>query len=317
VSALRQAERRLFAPGDPRRLAAVRIGLFTLLAWRLAHNDYLAVAGQPATLFDPVSLFKLLSRMPSHDLTVWVQVGGVVVALVAAAGVVPRLSLPLALACSIFLNLMLNSTGKIIHNDVVLTLCLIPLAASPRAACAAWSLPRALRLRMGRRLPTAERAEAYGWPRRTAMVVISLAYLFVGLQKLRYSGIAWASSDNLRWVLYSASDSQASPNHLGLFIAERAWLAHIFAAGTLALEVGFPLCLFFPRLRWLFVPGVVLMHLGIYLTMHLDYSAQALSVIIVFVNWPYLIDKRRSSTTATAPSVAGPSTRSSPGIAAG
>ena len=149
------------------------------------------------------------------------------------------------------------------------------------------------------------------------MIVIALAYLLVGLQKLRYSGIDWATSDNLRWILYASSDTQGAPNHLALFVADRAWLAHLLAAGTLVLEIGFPLCLFFPRLRWLFVPGVVAMHLGIGLAMHLDYSAQALSVIIVFVNWPLLIDRRRSSTTATADSAAGPSTRSSPGIAAG
>ena len=50
-------------------------------------------------------------------------------------------SLRLRSGCSIFLNLMLNATGKIIHNDVVLTLCLIALVASPRAASQAWKLP--------------------------------------------------------------------------------------------------------------------------------------------------------------------------------
>jgi hypothetical protein len=290
LAVLRRLERFFFAPEDPRRLAAVRIGLFVLLAWRLAINDYGAVAGQPAELFDPVSLFELLPSMPSAALTTVVQVGGVVAALLAAAGIRPRLSFPAAFAAALFLGLMLNATGKIIHNDVVLMLCLVPLVATPRTASRAWAV------RIGGKAERAASSQrpanpAYGWPIRTAMLVIALAYLFVGLQKLRYSGLDWITTDNLRYVLYASSDAQAEPNQLALLLADRAWLAHLFAAMTIVTEVGFILCLPFALLRWLFVPAVVGLHLGIGLTMHLDYSAQALAVIIVFVNWPELTDR--------------------------
>ncbi len=287
---MRAIERWIFAAGDAKRLAAVRIGLFSLLAWRLATNDYAAVAGQPAELFDPVSLLKLLTAMPSQELAVTVQIVGVLAAVGAAAGLLPRVSFPLALGCSIFLNLMLNATGKIVHNDVVLTLCLIPLVASPRAASRAFKLPlRSPWKPEHRRGEPPLWGEAYGWPVRTAMIAIALAYFFVGMQKLRFSGVEWFTSDNLRWVLYASSDAHASPNQIALFVAAHPWLAHLLAAGTIALEVGFPLCLAIPRLRWLFIPGVVSMHLGIYLAMGLDYSAQALAVIVVFVNWPILL----------------------------
>jgi hypothetical protein len=274
----------VFAPDDARRLAAVRIGLFGLLAFRLAINDADAVAGQPQALFDPVSLFKLLPSMPSPGLASTVQIVGIVAALLAAGGLWPRLSFPTAFAAALFLNLMMNATGKIIHNDLVLTLCLLPLVATPRNASRAWAPRIGNRAReplRGRRLSGA----AYGWPIRTAMIIIALAYLFVGLQKLRYSGLDWITTDNLRFVLYASSDAQASPNQLALFVADHAWLAHLFAAVTMVTEIGFVLCLPFARLRWLFVPGVVGLHLGIGLSMGLDYSAQALAVIIVFVNW--------------------------------
>ena len=281
---LRAIDRFVFAPEDARRLAAIRIGLFGVLAFRLATNgDYADVAGQPQALFDPVSLFHLLESMPSPALTTALQVAGVVAAAIAAAGLWPRISFPTAFAIALFLNLMLNATGKIIHNDVVLMLCLLPLLASPRAAATAW----ALRIPRRRDSAPADRlvGVAYGWPVRTAMVVIGLAYLIVGLQKLRYSGLDWATTENLRWVLYASSDSQADPNAIALFVADRAWLVHLFAAGTIVVEVGFILCLPFARLRWLFVPAAVSLHLGIWIAMGLDYSAQILAVIIVFVNW--------------------------------
>jgi hypothetical protein len=284
---MRALDRFLFGSEDARRLAALRVGLCTLLAWRLATGDYTFVAGQPEALFQPVSFMKLFGEMPGHDLTVVLQVTGVVAALLAAAGLWTRASLPLAFVCALVLNGMLNATGKIIHNDVLLLLCMVPLLGAPRSAAAAWSLRLPWRSDGDRPPP---RGEAYGWPVRTAMVVVALAYFFVGFQKLRFSGIDWVTSDNLRWVLYASSDSQSQPNQLALFIADRAWLAHLFAAGTIFIELCFPLALVVPRLRWLFVPGVVGLHFGIWLMMGLDYSAQALTVVIVFVNWPWVID---------------------------
>ncbi len=141
LAPIRATERFVFAPEDARRLAAVRIALFGILALRLATNgDYAAVAGQPAALFDPISLFHLLPSMPSPGLTTVVQVAGVIAALLAAAGLWPRLSFPSAFACALFLNLMLNATGKVVHNDLVVTLCLLPLLVAPSAAARAWSI---------------------------------------------------------------------------------------------------------------------------------------------------------------------------------
>ena len=75
---IRAIDRFVFAPEDARRLAAVRIGLFGVLAFRLATNgDYAQVAGQPEALFDPVSLFHLIPSMPSPELTTVLQVAGV------------------------------------------------------------------------------------------------------------------------------------------------------------------------------------------------------------------------------------------------
>jgi hypothetical protein len=315
---MRRLEGFIFGPEDARRLAAVRIGLCGLLAWRLAIGDFTYVADQPAALFQPVSFMKLLPEMPAHDVAVALQAAGVAAAFPAAAGLWMRVSLPVAFACALVLNGMLNSTGKIVHNDVLLLLCLVPLLAAPGAAGAAWGLrsPGGLGGRVGALRPRGAereqhhdvalpiRGEAYGWPVRTAMVVVALAYFFVGLQKLRFSGVDWVTSDNLRWALYASSDSQAEPNALALFVADRAWLAHLVAAGTVFVELSFPLALLLPRLRWLLVPAVVSLHLGIWLAMGLDYSAQALTVIIVFVDWLVVVDwvRRRAPAIPAPPS---------------
>jgi len=280
----------VFAAEDARRLAGLRIALFGLLAIRLATNgDYAQVADQPAALFDPVSLFHLLSSAPSSGLTTVIQALAVVAALCAAAGAYPRVSFPTAFALALFLGLMLNATGKIVHNDVLLMLCLLPLLAAPSAASRAWSLKSR---REGSAAP-ALLDPAYGSPIRLAMIIVGLAYLLAGLQKLRFSGLDWVTGDNLRYVLLSASDSQAAPNQLGLLIAEHEPLFNLFAAGALVVELGFILCLPFAKLRWVLVPAAVGLHAGIWLTMDLDYLSQALTVVVVFVNWAWIAEALR------------------------
>ena len=282
AEAWRRVEGWLFAPGDPRRLAAVRIGLGALLAARLASGPYPELATQPEALYRPVSFLRLLERMPSPEAVALLQAFALAAAVLATVGLLTRVTLPLAWLAALPLVAMTSSLGKVVHNDVLLLLCLVPLLPSP--AGAAWSLDARLR-------PVARRGAAFGWPVRTAMVVVAGSYFFSGLAKLLHAGPAWVASGNIRWVLYASSDSQPEPNPFALFVADRPVLAHLVAAATLAVELGFPLVLWRPRLAWLFVPAVVAVHAGIGLAMHLDYSAMAATVVVVMVDWPPLADR--------------------------
>jgi hypothetical protein len=274
-------ERWLFAPGSAERLAAVRIGLCSVLAARLAFGPYTDLAGQPAALFRPRSFMHVLPSMPSRGLTLALQAVGVSAAVLAATGFRTRLTMPAAWAVGAFLAAMPNSMGKVVHNDVLLLLCLVPLIAAPIGD--AWAV--------GGRRPAAFPSIRYGWPVRTAMVVIAGSYLFVGLGKVLHAGPAWVTSDNLRWVMLASSDAHADPNHLALFVGEHPLLARGLAGATLLFELTFPLALIRSRLLPLYVVGAVALHLGIYLTMGLDYSVHAATVVIVLVDWPALADR--------------------------
>jgi hypothetical protein len=140
---MRRLEAWLFAPGDPRRLAVLRIGLCGLLAVRLATGPYAELASQPAALFRPISFLRVLDRMPPRGLVVALQALAVAAALLAAAGLWTRVALPLAWAAALPLVAMTSSFGKVVHNDVLLLLCLVPLLPAPAAA--AWSLDARLR----------------------------------------------------------------------------------------------------------------------------------------------------------------------------
>jgi hypothetical protein len=295
---VRGIERWLFAPGDARRLAALRVGLSGTLAIRLSRGVFAGLAGQPRELYRPVSFMHAFGSMPGRRVVIVLQVVGVGAAVIAAAGLRPRFSLPVAWVAGAVLAGMTSSTGKITHNDVLLLLALVPLLPAPTSD--AWSVDSVLRRRSR---PDGVSAR-YGWPVRTAMVVVAGAYFFIGLWKLVISGPAWFASGNLRWILYTSSDGQAVPNHLGLFIADRPWLAHVLAGLTMAIELGFPLVLWRPRAAWIFVPGVMGLHVGIWATMHLDYWAWVATVLVVFVNWPAVADRMRRGRERRLPSFA-------------
>ena len=282
---MRRIERWIFATGTDERLAFVRIGLCALLTLRLTRGIFVDLAGQPAALFEPRSFMNLLGSQPSRGIVLAIQIAGIIAGVCATVGLLARFSLPLAWAAGVFLNGMVTSNGKIMHNDVMLLLALMPLLIAPMSD--AWSID-ARRRRAGHAAPSA----VYGWPVRTAMVAVVGGYFFTGLAKLVHSGPAWFTSDNLRWVLYSSSDSQGVPNDLALFVADRAWLAHLMAFATLALEVSFPVILFRARLAAPFALGAAGLHAGIWLTMRLNYIAWAATALIVLIDWPGLMARR-------------------------
>jgi len=123
----------------------------------------------------------------------------------------------------------------------------------------------------------------------------------IGLNKLILSGPAWVFSSNLRWALYASSDARRVPNGAALFIADRPLLSHVVALVALGLEVGFPLVLWSSRLRPVLVGGMIALHLGIMMTMGLDYMPWIVTDVVVFLDWPRWVDalKGRFSTAAS------------------
>jgi hypothetical protein len=296
----RAADAWLFAPGSARRLAAVRIGLCALLALRMGRGIYRDLATQPRALFRPVSFMHLLGGMPGRGVVVALQVLGVAAAILATVGFRARFALPIAWASALVLNGMATSAGKVVHNDVLLLVALIPLLVAPVSD--RWSIDAVLARRRGAHLP-AELGGRCGWPVRTSMALIAAVYFLIGLNKVILSGPAWVLSDNLRWVLYASSDARRVPNGLALFVADRPLLAHLVAATALGLELAFPIALWFRRARPVLVGGVIALHLGIIVTMGLDYTPWIVTDLVVFVDWPGLADRvrgRRRSLVAHA-----------------
>jgi hypothetical protein len=272
ASVLRRLDAWLFGEEAGRRLWVCTTGLAAVMAVRIALGPYRQLADQPAALFRPVPFLRLLPAMPPLWVIVSLQAVGVVAAVLATAGWRRSGTFALAWTCLLVLAGLRGSLGKILHNDVLLLLAAVPFLAAP--AVARWDRTRSAR---------------YGWPVRTALVVVAGGYFFAGLAKLRFSGLAWVTGDNMRFILYDGARGGRAPSpSIALFVADRAWLAHVVAGALLALELTFPAVLVWPRARPTFAAGAAAVHVGTWLTLGLDYWAWIATVVIVLVDWDAL-----------------------------
>lgn len=250
-----------------RRRDAIVIGLGVLLMLRCALGPYRDLAGQPEALFLPPDLFAWLGGMPSVLVIASVQLVGLGAGF---ATVVTRRRrwLVVAWLSLLFLAGLRTSLGKILHNDLLLLLGAVPFVLADDGEDA--------------------------FPVQAATIVVAGSYLFTGYQKLRQSGLEWVTGDTMRWILIAGARSgKALTPAVANFVAERAWLSTLSAAGILALELTFPVVIVWRRIRIVFVVAAMVLHVGTYFALGLDYWLYVAMVPLVLLDWPAMLARRR------------------------
>jgi hypothetical protein len=281
VSLLRRVDGFLFGAESSRRLVVTHLALAVVVGLRVALGPYRGLADLPPALFRPVWFLAPLADAPPLAAIVALQVAGTLAAAAAFSPRHRRVAFAVAWACLLVLAGLRASRGKVLHNDVLLLLACVPFLAAP--AVRGW----------GDRRPSA----SYGWPVRAALVVVAGAYFLCGLHKLRLSGLAWVTSDNLRWVMAVAARSgRPAVPEVTRFVGDHAALAHVAAAAVLALELSFPVVLVRPSWRPAWAAAAVAFHAATWVTLGIDYWAWAAVAVAVLVDW----DRARLPGPATA-----------------
>jgi hypothetical protein len=268
----------LWGPETARRLVFVRTGLAILIGLRVGLGSYRQLAETPDVLFDPVPVLGWLDSMPGAGVIVAVQVVGVIAAALAAARRWPRAAFAVAWVCYLVLAGIRGSRGKVLHNDLLLLWVAAAFLLAPGTAGS------------HDRTPT----RASGWPIRLAIVVTALVYFFAGYHKLRRSGLDWVFGDNMSWIMRWGPSIGASPwQGLTEWVGENRPAAVASAAFILAVELAFPLVIWHRWLRPWWAAAAVALHVGTWLLLGLDYWAWALTVPLVLVDWPAVLDRVR------------------------
>ncbi len=268
----------LWGPEEGRRLWFVQTGLTVLIGLRIALGSYRQLAGTPDPLFDPVPILAWLPSMPSAGVIVAIQVVGTLAAVLALARRWPRAAFAVAWVCYLVLAGIRGSRGKVLHNDLLLLWSSVPFLLAPVAA------------RWGDR----SRTRTWGWPIRSASVIAALVYCFAGYHKLRRTGIDWALGENVQYVmLWGPSIGAAKWDAMATWVGETAWAAKATGASMLLFELSFPIVLFVRRLQPLYAFVAVALHVATFLFLGLDYWAWAGTALLLFVDWPRVLDRMR------------------------
>jgi hypothetical protein len=281
----------LWGPETGARLLVVHVGLSALIGLRIVLGSYRQLANTPDALFDPGPFLAWLPGMPEAWGFGALQVVGGLAALAAVARKHPRIAFGVAWGCYLVLAGLRGSRGKVLHNDLLLLWVSVPFLLAPVAV--AW------RDRTARR--------DHGWPVRSAMVIAALIYFFAGYHKVRRSGLDWAIGDNVRYViLWGPTVGAAKWDGLATWVGERLWAAKATGAFILTFELTFPLVVLWRRLQPWYALVAVALHVTTYLLLGLDYWAWACTVLLLFIDWPSVVERlgagqRRSTVRETAP----------------
>ena len=274
-----------FEPSAPTDLGVSRIlayGILLRLFWSL---DTSAWASVPHTFWMPIPLFRfldlpLLSGPVLHVLDVsWKVALGL-----SCVGAWTRVSTLCSFVVGIYLLGLPQNFGKVHHPTTIVVLLLAVVAVSRSGD--AWSIDAwAHRIRRARRgLPPRPppTSPEYTWPLRLIGVLFALVYFGAAISKLRDSGLAWVTSDNLRLLLIAHHYHHLPPTAWGLHLAQYPWLGHLQAAAALTLELSMVLTIFHRTARRILLPSIVAMQSGIWLLMGVPFTpfASALPFLI-------------------------------------
>jgi hypothetical protein len=210
-----------------------------------------------------------------------------------AIGLFTRLSTAGAFVLGAYLLGLPHNFGKIHHYDAFIVLILGILALS---RCGdAWSVDH-LRRRGAGAEQNLERREAtgtYTWPIRMIWVVLACVFFAAGVAKLRYSGLAWITSDNMArlLVLHAYVIANADPvTYWGPALVAHPVVPHVIAASTVIIELAYPLALVSRVARWMLVPSAALMMLGIRVLMGPSFETLAVCALF-WVPWDHAFVK--------------------------
>ncbi|HEX5036129.1 MAG TPA: HTTM domain-containing protein [bacterium] len=293
-----------FEPASPVNLGVCRALIFTAYLIR-----YLAVplnvsefALMSSEFWKPLPVLGFF--VPPLATAFWLrafETAWFVALALSALGLFTRLSTALAFLLGAYLLWIPHNFGKLHHNDMITVLVTGVLMFSRCGE--AWSLDRFFenhrRKKSGRPPETVAPSGEFTWPVRLVWLALATVFFAAGVSKLRHSGLAWITSDNLALMLikanYMAYIDYPPLLPLGVPLGRLPWACHIIAAATMATELGFPLVLVSRRVRRVLVPVMFFVLIGIML-LFLPSFPELIACFVFFVPWENL--KLRSRVAA-------------------
>ena len=263
----------LHASTSARTLAFARIWIFAMCWGDVVREPTQQLVGIPFAYVVRIGPLALLppawfAAVYTPSFLVGLKLSLAVLLLACVAGV-PRFRAVAVAACLLLTvhHALVRSVGHLNHGELAMVYGAYILAVSPSAD--RWSLAA-----LGRRHDEVPRSDArYAAPMVWITLVFCLTYTFTGAHRLAMSGPGiFVDGSAIGMVLQAAMQP-------GIYGHAHGTGFLTTAAGHTALTAGFiyttifeilaPVCLFWPRFRWVWVLSIVGMHVTTWLVMQL------------------------------------------------
>ena len=296
-------QRYWFAPAPCLDLAMVRlIAVATQLFWIILFAVQLDVLEERAALPDanwqPLIILNMLNLpwgwgfRPSFGLLEIMYYICIVAGVLSLIGLVTNAALAVFAVTSVYLQAFSYSFSDFHHPEAVMMIALsvLALSASGRALSVdAWLRRR--RAGNGEARLLDQTSEFAGWPIKLIQWFFVLMYASAVWSKLSESGLDWANGFTLQY--YLARDGLRWDNPFSYWLSQHHVPILLGQYGVLLFQATFALAVIFPKLRWIYVPVGLLMHIGIYVTLTAPFF-QWIALYAVFIPWAKVLQLVRT-----------------------
>lgn len=286
-------QRYWFSPAPCLDLAVVRIvacalQLFMVLVFHGQYEAVLEHAALDDRYFEPLLIFNAFHLpfgwgfRPDAAILQAVFFLSIAAGVLSLIGLLTNVSLVVFAAASVYLQAFLYSFGDFHHPEAIMMVALSALALSPAGkvlSVDAWLRRRS----QPRDVPIYEvRSEFAGWPIKLLQWFFVLMYISAVWSKLSASGLDWANGYTLQF--YLAQDGLRWGSSLGLWLSQFRTFILLSQVGVLLFQATFSLAVIFPKLRWIYVPAGLALHIGIFLTLRAAFFTW-IALYAVFIPW--------------------------------
>ena len=295
-----------FSPAPCLDLAILRIVACALqLYWVLVfHNHYQqlgALAALADPYFDPILILNFLNLpfgwgfRPGLEILHTIYFISIAAGVFSLLGLLTNVSLVIFAATSVYLQAFLYSFGDYHHPEAIMMVALSVLALSPCGKVL--SVDAWLQRRPGREdsAISAVQSEFAGWPIKLLQWFFVLMYLSAVWSKASAAGLDWANGYTLQY--YLARDGLRWGSPLGVWLSQFHGLILLSQVGVLLFQATFALAVIFPKLRWLYVPAGLALHIGIFLTLKAPFFSW-IALYVIFIPWSEVVRLLRGHLSA-------------------
>ncbi|ETX07329.1 MAG: hypothetical protein ETSY2_11835 [Candidatus Entotheonella gemina] len=278
-----------FAPVPAWPLGLCRAWFFaSFYALYLYRWDQRVYAFFPDGFFQPRSFFAWLSLSPVSEATfAWLVTGFEWAVILSALGLFTRLATTASFVLGLYVIGYQFNYGYLHWAHAVVPIAMGILALAPcgeELSIDAW---------LRRAKPRQPAGGQYGWPMQLVQLVFVSIFLAAGLSKLRAAGLAWITSDTLRYYMLEnqyifPEAAAASWGHpVADWLVLHPALCRFLAGCSLALELSAPAALFSHRGKKILIPSLFLFQVGNALLLYQDFFFAYLGLYAFWVPWQH------------------------------